>query len=66
MPDTCRLACREQGCPSARLRPLARKAKSRKPLDPSVRLVAGLASGAKVSEASTWKLSLNVPLEIDA
>lgn len=51
---------------AASLRPLARKAKSLKPLDPSVRLVASLARSAKVSEAPTWKLSLNVPLEIDA
>lgn len=51
---------------AARLHPLARKAKSLKPLDPSVRLVASLARSAKVSEAPTWKLSLNVPLEIDA
>jgi hypothetical protein len=51
---------------AASLRPLARKAKSLKPLDPSVRLVASLARSAKVSEAPIWKLSLNVPLEIDA
>ena len=51
---------------AASLRPLARKAKSLKPLDPSLRLVASLARNAKVPEASAWKLSLNVPLEIDA
>jgi hypothetical protein len=51
---------------AASLRPLARKAKSLKPLDPSLRLVANLARNAKVPEASAWKLSLNVPLEIDA
>ena len=51
---------------AASLRPLARKAKSLKPHDPSVRIVASLARSAKVSEAPTWKLSLNVPLEIDA
>ncbi len=51
---------------AASLRPLARKAKSLTPLDPSVRLVASLARSAKISEAPTWKLSLNVPLEIDA
>jgi len=51
---------------AASLRPLARKAKSLKPLDPSVRLVASLPRSAKAPEAATWKLSLNVPLEIDA
>ena len=51
---------------AASLRPLARKAKSLKPLDPSARLVASLARSGKVPEAPTWKLSLNVPLEIDA
>jgi hypothetical protein len=51
---------------AASLRPLAQKAKSLKPLDPSVRLVASLARNAKASEAPTWKLSLNVPVEIDA
>jgi hypothetical protein len=51
---------------AASLRPLARKARSLKPLDPSVRLVASLARSTKVAEASTWKLSLNVPLEIEA
>jgi hypothetical protein len=51
---------------AASLRPLARKAKLVKLLDPSVRLVAGLVHRAKISEAPTWKLSLNVPLEIDA
>jgi hypothetical protein len=47
------------------LRPLAVKAKSFKPLDPSVRVVASLAR-AKAPDAPAWKLSLNVPLEIDA
>jgi len=51
---------------AASLHPLARKAKSLKPLDPSVRLVVSLARSAKAPEAPTWKLSLNVPLEIDA
>jgi transcriptional regulator with AbiEi antitoxin domain of type IV toxin-antitoxin system len=51
---------------AASLRPLARKAKSLKPLDPSLRMVASLARNAKVPEAPAWKLSLNVPLEIDA
>ena len=50
---------------AASLRPLARKAKSPKPLDPSVRLVASLAR-AKAPDAPAWKLSLNVPLEVDA
>ena len=47
------------------LRPLALKAKSFKPLDPSVRVVASLAR-EKAPDAPAWKLSLNVPLEIDA
>jgi hypothetical protein len=47
------------------LRPLALKAKSFKPLDPSVRVVASLVR-AKAPDAPAWKLSLNVPLEIDA
>ena len=47
------------------LRPLALKAKSFKPLDPSVRVVASLAR-ATAPDAPAWKLSLNVPLEIDA
>ena len=52
---------------AASLRPLARKAKSLKPLDPSVRLVASLLrSAGRAPEAPAWKLSLNVPLEIDA
>jgi AbiEi antitoxin C-terminal domain len=51
---------------AAALEPLAGKAKSLKPLDPSVRLVASLARGAKPPEAATWKLSVNVPVEIDA
>jgi len=51
---------------AASLQPLARKAKSLKPLDPSVRLVASLARSDKAPEAPTWKLSLNVPLETDA
>jgi hypothetical protein len=51
---------------AASLRPVARKAKSLEPLDPSARLAAGLARSAKISEEPTWKLSLNVPLEIDA
>ncbi|MDH4064566.1 MAG: type IV toxin-antitoxin system AbiEi family antitoxin, partial [Acidobacteriota bacterium] len=51
---------------AAALRPLAGKAKSLKPLDPSVRLVPSLARDSKSAEASTWKLSVNVPVEIDA
>ena len=51
---------------AAALRPLAGKAKSLKPLDPSVRLVASLARGTKPPEAATWRLSVNVPVEIDA
>ena len=50
---------------AASLCSLALKAKSLKPLDPSVRLVASLAR-AKAPDAPAWKLSLNVPLEIDA
>lgn len=50
---------------AVRLRPLALKAKSFKPLDPSVRVVASLVR-AKASDAPAWKLSLNVRLEIDA
>ena len=49
------------------LRPLAKVAKSLKPLDPSVKRLAALGRGAgKSREAPAWKLSLNVPLEIDA
>jgi hypothetical protein len=49
------------------LRPFAKEAKSVKPLDPSVKRLAALGGGAgKSREAPTWKLSLNVPLEIDA
>lgn len=51
---------------AAALRPLAGKAKSLKPLDPSVRLVPSLARGTKPPEAAAWKLSVNVPVEIDA
>ena len=49
------------------LRPFAKVAKSLKPLDPSVKRLAAIGKGAgKSREAPTWKLSLNVPLEIDA
>jgi hypothetical protein len=49
------------------LRPFAKAAKSLKPLDPSAKRLAALLRGAdKPREAPTWKLSLNVPLEIDA
>jgi hypothetical protein len=49
------------------LHPFAKAAKSLKPLDPSVKRLAALAKGAdKPREAPAWKLSLNVPLEIDA
>jgi hypothetical protein len=38
-----------------------------KPLDPSVRRIAALGSGArKVSDSPTWKLILNAPVDIDA
>ena len=46
---------------------IAKAAKSLKPLDPSVKRLAALGrDAAKSGEAPTWKLSLNVPLEIDA
>ena len=49
------------------LRPFAKVAKSLKPLDPSGKQLAALGRGTgKAREAPTWKLSLNVPLEIDA
>jgi hypothetical protein len=49
------------------LRPFVKVAKSLKPLDPSVKRLAALGRRAsKPREAPTWKLSLNVPLEIDA
>ena len=49
------------------LRPFARVAKSMKPLDPSVKRIAALGSaGGTASQAPTWKLILNVPVEIDA
>ena len=52
---------------AAALHPLAKAAKSLKPLDPSVKQLAALGKGAtKSREAPTWKLSLNVPLEIEA
>jgi hypothetical protein len=49
------------------LRPFTRIAKSMKPLDPSVKRIAALApvTGAP-SEAPSWKLILNAPVEIDA
>ena len=50
---------------AASLRPLALKAKSLKPLDPSVRVPASLAR-ARTPDAPVWKLNLNVALEIDA
>jgi hypothetical protein len=50
---------------AAALLSFARKAKSLKPLDPSVRMVASLSRDAKPPEAPAWKLSLNVPVEID-
>lgn len=47
------------------LRPYAVKAKSFKPLDPSVKLI--VPELAEVEERNTdWKLLLNVPVEIDA
>lgn len=49
------------------LHSFAKMAKSLKPLDPSVKQLAALGRGAgKSREAPPWKLSLNVPLEIDA
>lgn len=51
---------------AARLRPLAARAKSSKPLDPSVRVVPSLADSVSHAEGTTWKLQLNVPVEIDA
>ena len=49
------------------LRQFAKVAKSLKPLDPSVKRLAALGRGAgKPLEEPAWKLSLNVPLEIDA
>jgi hypothetical protein len=50
---------------AAALLQFARKAKSLKPLHPRVRLVPSLARGIKHPEATAWKLSLNVPVEID-
>ncbi len=52
--------------PAARLRPLAALAKSSKPLDPSARVVPSLADSVSHAEDATWKLQLNVPVEIDA
>jgi hypothetical protein len=55
------------GRQASALRSFAKVAKSLKPLDPSVKRLAALGGGASKSrEAPTWKLSLNVPLEIDA
>jgi predicted transcriptional regulator of viral defense system len=54
------------GRQAARLRPLAARAKSSKPLDPSVRVVPRLADTVGHAEDATWKLRLNVPVEIDA
>lgn len=51
---------------ASRLRPLAARAKSSKPLDPSVRLVSSLAGTMDQAEDKTWQLLLNVPVEIDA
>jgi hypothetical protein len=51
---------------AARLRPLAARAKSLKPLDPSVRVVPSLADSVGHAEDATWRLQLNVPVEIDA
>jgi len=52
---------------AASLQPQAKKAKSFKPLDPSARVVPGLtASVGDTVESPTWKLRLNVPVEIDA
>jgi hypothetical protein len=50
---------------AASLHPLARRARSAKPLDPSVRVVPSLAGSVGVAEDATWKLHLNVPVEID-
>jgi hypothetical protein len=53
---------------AARLRPLAARAKSSKPLDPSVRVVPSLADSVGHAEdaCATWRLKLNVPVEVDA
>lgn len=52
---------------AAALQPQAKKAKSLKPLDPSVRVVPSLAASiGGGSESRVWKLQLNVPVEIDA
>jgi hypothetical protein len=51
---------------AAAMRPLARAAKSMKPLDPSVKPIAALGSATGQShEAHAWKLILNAPVEID-
>jgi predicted transcriptional regulator of viral defense system len=51
---------------AAKLRPFAARAKSSKPLDPSVRVVPSLADSVGRAEDATWRLQLNVPVEIDA
>jgi predicted transcriptional regulator of viral defense system len=51
---------------AARLRSLAARARSSKPLDPSVRVVPSLADSTGHAEDATWKLELNVTVEIDA
>ena len=49
------------------LRPFTRVAKSLKLLDPSVKRIAALGTAADAaSEAPSWKLILNAPVEIDA
>lgn len=47
------------------LLPIASKAKSMKSLDPSLRPVGALAAGASEMN-ETWKLEINVPVEIDS
>jgi len=49
------------------LRPFTRAAKSMKLLDPSVKRIAALGAAANAAtEAPSWKLIINAPVEIDA
>jgi hypothetical protein len=49
------------------LRPFTRAAKSMKLLDPSVKRIAALGAAADAAtEAPSWKLIINAPVEIDA
>jgi hypothetical protein len=49
-----------------RVRPLAARAKSSKPLDPSACVVPSLAGSVGHVEDATSRLQLNVPVEVDA